>query len=424
MQSSKRARMAIFLTVFVDLLGFGIVIPILPLYAQAIADHPSPWMASVNHFLGLGGIGTTPGAFWAGVGFLSYSVMQFIASPILGRISDKAGRKPVLWMSLVGSALGYLMLALTSRFEWMLAARILDGITGGNISVAQAAMADTSEPEERSKVLGMIGAAFGLGFVIGPAIGGLLGHLGPRAPFFAAAALALLNCASGIFLLPESLPRERRRAFSFARAHPFGTFKSLARHRGTLVLFAAWFPWMLAHQSYPSVWAFFTRIKFGWSVAAIGASLSYVGLVLASAQAFVTRRLVPAIGERRAIFVGLSSGFVGFVGNAIVPQGWMIYPVMTFAGLQGLVFPSMNSTLSKTVAPNEQGELQGAVSSLVSLSAIIGPPLMTNSLALFTRPGAEFQFPGAPFLLAGALTLTALLIVKFGAREIFVSRAS
>jgi len=225
MQSTKRARMAIFLTVFVDLLGFGIVIPILPLYAQAIADHPSPWMASVNQFLGLGGTGTTPGAFWAGVGFLSFSLMQFIASPILGRTSDKVGRKPVLWISLVGSALGYLMLALTSRFEWMLAARILDGITGGNISVAQAAMADSSEPEERSKVMGMIGAAFGLGFVLGPALAGILSgshfgmHLlqtrGWHLPFFVAAGLSLTASLMVLFWLPETLtPEVRARARS------------------------------------------------------------------------------------------------------------------------------------------------------------------------------------------------------------------
>ena len=219
MPSSKRARLAIFLTVFVDLLGFGIVIPILPLYAKEIADHPSAWMESVNHFLGLGGAGTTPGAFWAGVGFLSFSLMQFIASPILGRTSDKIGRKPVLWMSLVGSAIGYLMLALTSRFEWMLAARILDGITGGNISVAQAAMADSSAPEERSKAMGMIGAAFGLGFVLGPAMAGVLSgsafghHLlatrGWHLPFFVAAGLSLAASLLVALWVPETLDKAR-----------------------------------------------------------------------------------------------------------------------------------------------------------------------------------------------------------------------
>jgi DHA1 family tetracycline resistance protein-like MFS transporter len=224
MTSSKRARLAIFLTVFVDLLGFGIVIPILPLYAKAIADHPSGWMESVNQFLGLGGTGTTPGAFWAGVGFLSFSLMQFIASPILGRMSDMVGRKPVLWMSLMGTTVGYLMLALTSRFEWMLAARILDGITGGNISVAQAAMADTSDPSERSKVMGMIGAAFGLGFVLGPALAGVLSgsglghHLlatrGWHLPFFVAAALSLTASLMVLFWLPAArggLPLRRHR---------------------------------------------------------------------------------------------------------------------------------------------------------------------------------------------------------------------
>jgi DHA1 family tetracycline resistance protein-like MFS transporter len=176
---------------------------------------------------------------------------------------------------------------------------------------------------------------------------------------------------------------------------------------------------MLAHQSYPSSWAFFTKIKFGWSEGAIGASLSYVGLVLASSQAFITRRLIPALGEWRCILIGLGSGLIGFVGNSIVPQGWMIYPVFLFAGLQGLVFPSMNSALSKIVAADQQGELQGGVSSLTSASAILGPPLMTHSLAFFTRPGGTIQFPGAPFLLAGALTAASMLVVLFGSRRIF-----
>ena len=250
-------------------------------------------------------------------------------------------------------------------------------------------------------------------------MGGLLGHLGERAPFFAAAVLAIANSITGLFLLPESLPAERRRAFSIARANPFGTFASLGKYRGIFVLFAAWFPWMLAHQSYPSTWAFFAKMKFGWNEGAIGASLSFVGLVFAASQAFITRRLIPAIGERRAILVGLSSGLIAFTGNSLISQGWMFYPVMTIGGLQTLVFPSMNSTLSKTVGADQQGELQGGVSSLLSASAIIGPPLMTHALAYFTRSESTIQFPGAAFLLAGALTAVSMLIILFGGRRIF-----
>ena len=400
--TERRALTFILTAILIDSMGFGIIMPVMPRLLVSLTHSSLSDAARIAGWL-LG----------------SFAAMQFLFGPVMGGLGDRFGRRPVLLLSMFAFGLDYLVMGLSPTLSWLFVSRILAGVAGAIYVPASAYLADITPKERRAQSFGLVGAAFGLGFVIGPGIGGLLGHFGPRAPFFASAVLAMMNAASGLYLLPESLPADRRRPFSLARANPFGTFVSLARHRGLLLLFAAWFPWMLAHQSYPSSWAFFTKLKFGWSEGAIGASLSYVGLVLAGAQAFATPRLVPALGERRAILLGLGSGLIGFVGNSIVPQGWMIYPVMAFAGLQGLVMPSMNSTLSKTVAVDQQGELQGGVSSLLSLSAILGPPLMTHALAHFTRPGSAFQFPGAPYLLAGVLTAISMLLILFSGRDIF-----
>jgi DHA1 family tetracycline resistance protein-like MFS transporter len=400
--AERRALTVILTAILIDAMGFGIIMPVMP-----------------RLLVGLTHASLSDAARIAGWLLGSFAAMQFVFGPVMGGLGDRFGRRPVLLLSMFAFGVDYLVMGLSPTLSWLFVSRAFAGVAGAIFVPAAAYVADITPRERRAQSFGLVGAAFGLGFVIGPGVGGLLGHFGPRAPFFAAATLAMANAASGLFMLPESLPLDRRRAFSLARANPFGTFVSLARHRGILMLFAAWFPWMLAHQSYPSVWAFFTKIKFGWSEGAIGLSLSYVGLVLACSQAFLTPRLVPALGERRAILIGLTSGMIGFVGNAIVPAGWMIYPVIALAGLQGLVMPSMNSILSKTVAVDQQGELQGGVSSLLSASAILGPPLMTHALAFFTRPKSAIQFPGAAFLLAGALTAIAMLTVLAGGRRIF-----
>jgi len=400
--SERRALSVILTAILIDSMGFSIIMPVMPRLLVSLTHASVPDAArDAGWLLGI------------------FAAMQFLFGPVMGGLGDRFGRRPVLLLSMAAFGADYLVMGLSPTLTWLFVSRAIAGIAGAIYVPATAYVADVTPPERRAQNFGLVGAAFGLGFVIGPGVGGLLGNLGPRAPFFAAAALAIANAAVGFFFLPESLPAGRRRAFSLVRANPFGTFASLGKHRGILVLLAAWFPWMLAHQSYPSSWAFFAKLKFGWSESAIGASLSYVGLVMASAQVFVTRRLVPALGERRAILIGLGSGLIGFVGNALVPRGWMIYPVMTISGLQGLVFASMNSALSKKVAPDQQGELQGGVSSLVSASAILGPPLMTQALAYFTLPGSPVQLPGAPFLLAGALALLAMLVILFGSGRIF-----
>lgn len=405
--SAERRALAIVLSVLLlDMIGFGIVIPVMPDLITSLTHTSLGEAARLSGWL-------------MGV----FAVMQFLFGPIMGGLGDRFGRRPVILICMLAFSLDYLVMGLSPTYGWLFVSRAIAGITGATYVPAAAYIADITPPERRAQNFGLIGAAFGLGFTIGPAIGGLLGSLGTRAPFFVAAALALINAIAGFFLLPESLPVERRRPFHLGRANPLGTFASLARHKAARPLFAAWFLWMTAHTAYPSTWAFFTKLKFGWSDHAVGASLAYGGLALALTQAFVTRRVIPKIGERRAIMIGLTFGMAGFLGSALVPQGWMLYVVTSLCTLQGLVFPSMNSTLSGLVAGNEQGELQGGVASMQSVSAIVGPLAMTNVLAYFTRTGAAVWFPGAAYVLSATLTLGALGIVMILARRVFVRPA-
>lgn len=398
----RRALAVVLATLFIDVIGFGIIMPVMPELITSLTHVP------------LG-----QAARYGGLLMGSFAAMQFLFSPIMGGLGDRFGRRPVLLACLVAFGLDYIVMGLAPTITWLFVSRAIAGIAGASFVPASAYVADITPPERRAQNFGLIGAAFGFGFVIGPSLGGLLGQIGVRVPFFVAGALALLNAAVGYFLLPESLPLERRRPFTLARANPFGTFKTLAKHRGILPLFAGWFLWMLAHQSYPSTWAFYTKLRFGWSEAAIGLSLGYTGLLMALGQALVSRRLIPAIGERRAIMLGLSLGLIGFVGNALAQHGWVVYVVMAFAALQALVFPSMNSTLSKIVSPDQQGELQGGVASLQSMAAMLGPPLATGAFDRFTRPGSPPYVPGAPYFFAAALTIAAGVTVAVFARGAF-----
>lgn len=404
----RRALAVVLATLFLDVIGFGLIIPVMPDLIVELVHVPVSEAAGYSGWL-------------MGI----FAIMQFVFGPVIGGLGDRFGRRPVILTSLLAFGLDYFVMGFAPTYALLFVSRAVAGIAGASFVPASAYMADITPPERRAQNFGLIGAAFGMGFVIGPALGGFLGSFGVRVPFFVAGALALINAVSGWFFLPESLPADRRRPFDIRRANPFGTFSALARHREALVLFVAWFLWIVAHQSYPSTWAFYTKIKFGWGESAVGASLSYAGLTLALAQAFVTRRLIPRIGERRSILLGLTAGFIGFVGVAVVPQAWMLYVVMTFSAFQGLVFPSMNSTLTRIVSPSEQGELQGGVASMQSLAAVIGPPTMTHVLAHFSRDGAPVRLPGAPYLLAAGITAAAFVLVATFARKVFaLSRAA
>jgi MFS transporter, DHA1 family, tetracycline resistance protein len=390
----KHALAFIFLTVLIDTIGFGIVMPVMPQLIVELTGKPLAQATFIGGWL-----------------LTSYAVMQFICGPIMGNLSDRFGRRPVLLASLAAFAIDYTLMGFAPTLAWLFLGRVLAGVAGAVYSPAWAYVADVSPPERRAQSFGVVGAAFGVGFIVGPALGGLMGEFGPRAPFFAAAALGALNFVYGLFVLPESLPADKRRAFDWKRANPLGTLLSLRRYPAVMAIAGAVFLWQLAHQVYPSSWAFFAEIRFDWSPGEIGASLAFVGLLMAFTQAVLTGRIVKHLGEQRAVIIGLASGAVSMLLVAFTEVGWFAYVAMAAGLLQFIAYPSMNAIMSKQVPPDSQGELQGGVSSLMSLTTIIGPVLMTQILGRFSRAGAPIYFPGAAFLLAALLAIFALLIV-------------
>jgi MFS transporter, DHA1 family, tetracycline resistance protein len=305
----------------------------------------------------------------------------------------------------------YLIMGIAPTIGWLFLGRAIAGIAGASFTPAYAYVADITPPARRAQNFGLMSAAFGIGFILGPAIGGLLGSFGPRAPFFAAGALALVNFALGCFALPESLPLEKRRPFHWARANPLGTLEQMRRYPVVLLTLGALFLWQLAHQVLPSTWAFYTIAKFHWTSAQVGASLAFVGLLMALAQGVLTRVLIPWLGgDRRAALVGLAAALLAYIGYALATQGWMMYAVGLTTFFFALTYPSMNALASQQIPANAQGELQGAVASLYSLSSIIGPPLLTQIFSRFSDPAASVYFPGAAFLAAAALTAACALL--------------
>jgi DHA1 family tetracycline resistance protein-like MFS transporter len=303
-----------------------------------------------------------------------------------------------------------MLMGFSRTIVWLFVGRAIAGIAGAAYTTATAYIADVTPREKRAQSFGLVGAAFGIGFIVGPAIGGLLGGLGSRAPFFAAAALALLNVLYGFFVVPESLPPERRRPFHWTRAHPLGTLQRLRSYPGVLAMIGAMFVWQLAHQALPSAWAFYTMFKFRWSEALVGVSLAAAGVTIAIVQGGLTRVLIPRMGERRAALTGLTLGSLGFLGYAIATRTWMMYSFMPVFAFAGLVYPSINGLMSQQVSERSQGELQGGVASVYSLATIIGPPFMTQIFRFFTRDDAPATIPGAPFYSAAFLGVVALLL--------------
>jgi DHA1 family tetracycline resistance protein-like MFS transporter len=384
----------IFLTALIDTIGFGIILPVMPRLLVQLT-HES----------------TAQATLMAGFLLTTYAALQFICGPIMGNLGDRFGRRPVLLTSLAAFGFDYLLMGFAPTVGWLFLGRAVAGVAGAVYSPAMAYVADVSPPEKRAQSFGVMGAAFGIGFILGPAIGGLLGALGPRAPFFAAAALAGLNFIYGVFVLPESLPRERRRSFEWSRANPIGTLLALQRYPHVVAIAGAVFLWQLGHQVYPSTWSFFAKIRFHWSELEIGASLAFVGALMAFTQGFLTGKIVPRIGECRAVVLGVGSGVISMLMLAFTTLSGFAYVAMACGMLQGLAYPSMNAIMSKQVPANEQGELQGGVASMMSLTTIIGPLLMTQALGRFSAPSAPIYFPGAAFMLAAALASVALLIV-------------
>ena len=394
MPSSRAALTFVLLSVFIDSLGFGIIIPSLPSVIMELTGEP-----------------VSTAADWGGYLMAVYALLQFFMAPIFGNLSDRFGRRPLLLLSLFAFGVDFLLTGLAKTMGWLFVGRAFAGVFGASYATAGAYIGDISNDANRAKNFGLIGAAWGSGFTLGPVIGGFVAEaLDPRAPFFVAAALALANVAFGFFALPESLPVERRRKFEWVRANPFGALKSLAHLPMVAGLLFAVFLYQIAHDSLPAVWMFYTQHKFGWGPSATGWSLTFVGVMTVIVMGGLTGYVVPRLGERRAIMLGFALMTVGFIGYALVPQGWMIYPALVIGSLGGIANPAVQSVMSKQAGPTAQGELQGAVGSITSIAAIISPIFMTQLFSHFSTPGAPLQLPGAPYLVSGVLVFCCVLI--------------
>ncbi|HUR66944.1 MAG TPA: TCR/Tet family MFS transporter [Chitinophagaceae bacterium] len=396
MKSSRKAAVGfIFVTLLIDIMGWGLIIPVMPTLISQLKGIP------VNE--------ASPYGAWL---VSAYAITQFIFGPIIGNLSDKYGRRPVLLFSLFGFAIDYLFMALVPTYGLLFVGRIISGITGASITTASAYIADISTNENRAKNFGMIGAAFGIGFIAGPALGGLLAGWGVRAPFYAAAALCLLNALYGYFVLPESLSVENRRHFHWKKINPLGGFQFIRKHKAIIGLACCYFLLYLGAQSVMANWSYYTIYKFGWREKMVGISLAAVGLVVGVVQAGLTRVITPRLGNEKTIYLGMSFYITGLILFAIATESWMMFAFILPYCMGGLAGPALQSTLTAHIPRNEQGALQGALSSLMSLTTIIGPLIMNNLFEFFTTDKAPFHFPGMPFLLGAVFMLISLFIAR------------
>ncbi|MDA7920554.1 TCR/Tet family MFS transporter [Verrucomicrobiales bacterium] len=393
MTQRKPALIFIFITLFLDVLGIGLIVPILPKLVEIFVGGG---MDSASYIYGV----------LAGL----YSLMQFLCAPIIGSLSDRFGRRPVILLSLFGSGLDYFLLAWAPTLVWFFIGRIISGITGANFSAAAAYIADVSPPEKRSANFGIIGAAFGLGFIFGPALGGWLGHYGLRIPFIAAGCLTLFNWLYGYLILPESLKEENRREFKFSNANPINALLALKKHAIVYGLSISYFISSVAHQVYPSIWVLYTSYRYDWSTRQTGLSLALVGLMAAIVQGIIGRKLIPKIGDRNAAVGGLIVMVIALTGYGLATEGWMVYPIIIFGSLAGLSTPAIQGRISRTVGNNEQGGIQGSLTSLQSVAGFVGPPLATGLFGYFISEKAPFPLPGAPFFFSSILVVLAAIV--------------
>ena len=391
----------IFVTLLVDVIGFGIIIPVLP--------------GLIEHLIH-GNI--SDAARYAGLLTLAYSLMQFLFSPFIGNLSDKFGRRPVLLCSLLGFGVDYLFLAIAPSIAWLFVGRIIAGITGASFTTASAYIADVSTPEKRAANFGLVGVAFGVGFIIGPVLGGILGNFNVHFPFYAAAVLALLNVVYGYFILPESLSIENRRPLDLKRCNPIGTLQQLSKYKAVFGLAFALFLISFASQAVQSVWTFYTIKKFSWDKATVGYSLGTVGIMVAAVQGGLIRVVIPKFGQKKSILIGLLFYTIGLILFAFASNSFLMFAFIIPYCLGGIAGPALQGYMSNGVPANEQGELQGGLTSLFSLSAIIGPLVMTWSFYFFTKPGTTIQFPGAPFLIGAILMLVSAILTLNSFRKL------
>jgi len=394
MSTSRQAALSfIFVTVLIDFIGFGIIIPVLPeLIAKLIHG------------------GMSDAAKYGGWLLFAYALMQFLFAPVMGGLSDRYGRRPVLLFSLFGFGIDYLFLAYAPTIGWLFVGRLVAGITGASFTTASAYIADISTPEKRAQNFGMLGAAFGLGFIIGPALGGQLGEFGPRVPFIASAVLTLLNWLYGFFILPESLPKENRRAFEWKRANPVGSLVQLRKYPAVGGLIGSLVLIYIAVHAVQSTWAYYNMEKFHWTKKWVGYSLGFVGLMITIVQAGLIRLIIPRLGPSKSLYMGLFLYSLGMLLFGLATQGWMMFAFTVVYCMGGIAGPALQGIISSHVPANEQGELQGALTSLMSVTSIVGPLLMTNLFAYFTKAGAPIRLPGAPFLVGSMMVLASAVL--------------
>lgn len=389
--TKKASAYFIFATILLDAMGIGVIIPVLPDILRRFNNDAS----FVNLYFGF---------FMA-----SYAAMQFLASPVLGSLSDRFGRRPILLSSLCGAALDYTLMAFAPTLGLLFLGRIISGLTGASMTVASSYMADISDDKNRSANFGLIGAGWGFGFILGPLLGGFLGSQGAQAPFLAAAGLNFINFIFGLFILPESLPKEKRRKIELKNLNPFRSLFKFLTHSEISRMMICFFLMFLAGQVHPSIWTLYTEYKFHWTPFEVGLSLTFVGLSLAIVNGGLTRVLIPKWGELRAVKIGLFVQTLGFLGYALATMGWMVYVIVGFSALGGIAGPSIQSLITQRISPSEQGELQGTIMSLGSLTAIISPLMYTNSFNHFTQ-SVSVQIPGFPYFLSAFICLSSLLI--------------
>ena len=376
----------IMITLVIDAMGIGLIMPVMP---DLIRELRNTDLASA--------------ALWGGILASSFAVMQFLFSPTIGNLSDRFGRRRVLLVSLFFMALDYLVMAVAGTIWLLLAGRIVGGVTAATQSTATAFMADISTPQDKAKNFGLVSAAFGIGFVLGPLIGGVLSTFGPRAPFYAAAALAAANFIFGYFILPETVTDAIRRPFEWRRANPLGAFKHIGRLPKLKALMAVHFLYSIAFFVYPAVWAYFTRERFGWDGLMVGYSLAAFGVSIAIVQGFLIRLIIPRIGEVKTVFLGLGVNMISFLCLATIPNGWVVLALTPLTALGSIAGPALLSIMSRAADDNQQGELQGLLSSVGSIGMILSPILMTQTFSFFISANAPVYLPGAPFLLSMVL---------------------
>jgi DHA1 family tetracycline resistance protein-like MFS transporter len=402
MASNKKSAAIgfIFITMLIDITGWGIIIPVIPKLIKELIHGDISEAAKIGGWL-----------------TFAYAITQFVFAPLVGNLSDKFGRRPIILISLFAFSMDYLLLAFAPTITWLFIGRIIAGISGASITTASAYIADVSTPENRAKNFGMIGAAFGLGFIIGPVIGGLLGQYGSRVPFYAAAVLCLLNFLYGYFILPESLSKDNRRAFSLKRANPIGAFLNLKKYPQLIGLVISIFLLYTASHAVHSNWSYFTMYKFNWDEKMVGISLGAIGLLVGIVQGGLIRVINPKLGNEKSIYVGMSLYTVGMFLFATATQSWMMFAFLIPYCLGGIAGPAMQAVISSQVPANEQGEIQGTLSSLMSASSIVGPPMMSTVFYYFTHKEAPFQFAGAPFVLGGILMFLSTIIAYYSFRN-------